>query len=247
MQDFKNLKAKDIKYLFSWKFQISRLNSSTARFLHTLRHLTLNHHTRSSSLYDTLERLVCEKSVTKYIFSYNSFHTKHDGDIYFHVQQLLRKLGWLLQPYVPLFIPLPFHVLPQYIPFYEVRWNIKSKRIFWYTNLFSFFVLFVCLFVCLFLFLFFVLLFFGFYFYFFIALCVAVFLLFFWFVCFCCCCYFVALFAILLFIVFVAVIFFVNIFLIFLFSVSCDLFLLPGIGCFDPRQKLPHNLQIVKC
>ena len=65
------------------------------------------------------------KSVTKYIFPYSSFHAEHDGDIYFHVQQLLRKLEGLLQPHVSLFIPPPSPVLSQYIPFYEVRRNIK--------------------------------------------------------------------------------------------------------------------------
>ena len=69
------------------------------------------------------------KSVTKYIFPYSSFHAEHDGDIYFHVQQLLRKLEGLLQPHVSLFIPPPSPVLSQYIPFYEVRRNInKSLR-----------------------------------------------------------------------------------------------------------------------
>ena len=67
------------------------------------------------------------KSVTKYIFPYSSFHAEHDGCIYFHVQQLLRKLEGLLQPHVSLFIPPPSPVLSQYIPFYEVRWNIKTS------------------------------------------------------------------------------------------------------------------------
>ena len=66
------------------------------------------------------------KSVTKYIFPYSSFHAEHDGCIYFHVQQLLRKLEGLLQPHVSLFIPPPSPVLSQYIPFYEVRRNIKT-------------------------------------------------------------------------------------------------------------------------
>ena len=65
------------------------------------------------------------KSVTKYIFPYNSFHAEHNGDIYFHVQQLLRKLDGIIQPHVSLFIPPPSPVLSQYIPFYEVRRNIK--------------------------------------------------------------------------------------------------------------------------
>ena len=68
------------------------------------------------------------KSVTKYIFPYSSFHAEHDGDIYFHVQQLLRKLEGLLQPHVSLFIPPPSPVLSQYIPFYEVRRNIKKTK-----------------------------------------------------------------------------------------------------------------------
>ena len=67
------------------------------------------------------------KSVTKYIFPYSSFHAEHDGDIYFHVQELLRKLEGLLQPHVSLFIPPPYPVLSQYIPFYEVRRNIKTR------------------------------------------------------------------------------------------------------------------------
>ena len=67
------------------------------------------------------------KSVKKYTFSYSSFHTEHDGDIYFHVQQLLRKLEGLLQPHVSLFIPSPSPVLSQYIPFNEVRRNITSR------------------------------------------------------------------------------------------------------------------------
>ena len=65
------------------------------------------------------------KSVTKYTFSYSSFHAEHDGDIYFYVQQILWKLEGLSQPHVSLFIPLPYPVLSQYIPFYEVRRNIK--------------------------------------------------------------------------------------------------------------------------
>ena len=68
------------------------------------------------------------KSVTKYIFPYSSFHAEHDGDIYFHVQQLLRKLEGLLQPHVSLFIPPPYPVLSQYIPFYEVRRNLKNAH-----------------------------------------------------------------------------------------------------------------------
>ena len=47
------------------------------------------------------------KSLTKYIFPYSSFHAEHDGDIYFHVQQFLQKLEGLLQHHVSLFIPLP--------------------------------------------------------------------------------------------------------------------------------------------
>ena len=64
------------------------------------------------------------KSVTKYIFPYSSFHAEHDDDIHFHVQQFLWKLEGLLQPQISLFIP-PYPVLSQYIPFYEVRRNIK--------------------------------------------------------------------------------------------------------------------------
>ena len=67
------------------------------------------------------------KSVTKYIFPYSSFHAEHDGDIYFYVQQFLWKLEGLLQPNVSLFIPPPYPVLSQYIPFYEVRRNITSR------------------------------------------------------------------------------------------------------------------------
>ena len=67
------------------------------------------------------------KSVTKYTFSYSSFHAEHDGDIYFHVQQFLRKLEGLLQPHVPLFIHPLYPLLSQYIPFYEVRRNITSR------------------------------------------------------------------------------------------------------------------------
>ena len=54
------------------------------------------------------------------------FHAEHDGDIYLHVQQLSRKLEGLLQPHASLFIPPPYPVLSQYIPFYEVRRNIKN-------------------------------------------------------------------------------------------------------------------------
>ena len=68
------------------------------------------------------------KSATKYIFPYSSFHAEQDGCIYFHVQQLLRKLEGLLQPHVSLFIPPPSPVLSQYIPFYEVRQNIKKEE-----------------------------------------------------------------------------------------------------------------------
>ena len=45
------------------------------------------------------------KSVTKYIFPYSSFHADYDGYIHFHIQQLLRTLKGLLQPHVSLFIP----------------------------------------------------------------------------------------------------------------------------------------------
>ena len=66
------------------------------------------------------------KSVRKYIFPYSSFHAEHDAVIHFHVQQLLRKLDGFLQPHVSLFIPPASAVLSQYIPFYEVRRNIKN-------------------------------------------------------------------------------------------------------------------------
>ena len=66
------------------------------------------------------------KSITKYLFPCSSFHAEHDGDTHFHVQQLLRKLEGLLQPHVSLYIPPPSPVLSQYIPFYEVRRNIKQ-------------------------------------------------------------------------------------------------------------------------
>ena len=69
------------------------------------------------------------KTVTKYIFHCSSFHAEHDGDIYFHVQQSLRMFKGLLQPHVSLFIPPPYPVLSQYIPFYEVRRNIKKTVI----------------------------------------------------------------------------------------------------------------------
>ena len=75
------------------------------------------------------------KSVTKYIFSYSSFHAEHDGDIHFHVQQFLRKLEGLLQPHLSLFIPPPSPVLSQYIPFYEVRRNIKQVA--WAIRIYS--------------------------------------------------------------------------------------------------------------
>ena len=68
------------------------------------------------------------KSVTKYKFPYSLFHPEHDGDIYFHVQQFLQKLDGLLQPHQSLFIPPPYPVLSQYILFYEVRQNIKTKQ-----------------------------------------------------------------------------------------------------------------------
>ena len=61
-------------------------------------------------------------------FPYSSFHAEHDGYNYFHVKQLLRKLEGLLQPHVSLFIPPPSPVLSQYIPFYEVRRNIKMEK-----------------------------------------------------------------------------------------------------------------------
>ena len=67
------------------------------------------------------------KSVTKYIFPYRAFPAEHDCDIYFHVQQLLRKLEGLLQPHVSLFIPPPIlYYRNTDIPFYEVRRNIKK-------------------------------------------------------------------------------------------------------------------------
>ena len=74
------------------------------------------------------------KSVTKYIFPYSSFHAEHDGHNYFNVKQLLRKLEGLLQPHVSLFIPPPSPVLSQYIPFYEVRRNIKMYKINFYVD-----------------------------------------------------------------------------------------------------------------
>ena len=45
------------------------------------------------------------KSVTKYTFSYSSFHAEHDGDIYFYVQQFLWKEEGLLQLHMSPFIP----------------------------------------------------------------------------------------------------------------------------------------------
>ena len=73
---------------------------------------------------------VCvNKSVTKYIFPYSSFHAEHDGGIYVYVQQFLWKLEGLLKPHLSLFIPPPYPVLSQYIPFYEVRWNIKRDSL----------------------------------------------------------------------------------------------------------------------
>ena len=45
------------------------------------------------------------KSVTKYIFPYSSFHAEHDGDIYFHLHQFFMKVRGFLQPHVSLFIP----------------------------------------------------------------------------------------------------------------------------------------------
>ena len=67
------------------------------------------------------------ESVTKYIFPYRAIPAEHDVDIYFHVQQFLQKLEGLLQHHVSPFIP-PSPVLSQYIPFYEVRRNIKSEN-----------------------------------------------------------------------------------------------------------------------
>ena len=75
------------------------------------------------------------KSVTKYIFPYSSFHAEHDGHNYFHLKQLLRKLEGLLQPHGSLFIPPPSPVLSQYIPFYEVRRNIKQVA--WAIRIYS--------------------------------------------------------------------------------------------------------------
>ena len=66
------------------------------------------------------------KRVTNYIFPHSSFQAEHNGDIYFHVQQFLPKLEGLLQPHVSLFIPPPYPLLLQYIPFYEERRNIKT-------------------------------------------------------------------------------------------------------------------------
>ena len=62
------------------------------------------------------------------MFPYRAFHTEHDGSIFFHVQQFLQKLEGLLQHHVSPFIP-PSPVLSQYIPFYEVRRNIKTSRL----------------------------------------------------------------------------------------------------------------------
>ena len=77
------------------------------------------------------------KSVRKYIFSYSTLNAEHDGDIYFHVKQFLRKLEGLLQPHMPPFIPPPSPVLSQYIPFYEGKRNIKTVvliySLYWHT------------------------------------------------------------------------------------------------------------------
>ena len=53
------------------------------------------------------------ESVTKYIFPYRAFPAKHDGDIYFHVQQFLQKLEGILQHHVSPFIPPP--ISPKYL------------------------------------------------------------------------------------------------------------------------------------
>ena len=63
------------------------------------------------------------------MFLYRAFPAEDDGAIYFHVQQVLQKLEGLLQHHVPPFIPHPSPVLSQYIPFYEVRRNIKRYKI----------------------------------------------------------------------------------------------------------------------
>ena len=60
------------------------------------------------------------KSVTKYIFPYSSFHAEYDGDKYFHVQQFLQKLEGLLQPHVSLFI---FPPILYYHNIYSVLWS----------------------------------------------------------------------------------------------------------------------------
>ena len=70
--------------------------------------------------------LFLNKSVKQYIFRYRGFHVEHVGDIYSHVRQLVPKLEGPLQPHISPFMPSPYPVLSQYIPFYEVRRNIKS-------------------------------------------------------------------------------------------------------------------------
>merc|ERR1712154_680049 len=102
------------------------MGTTTTTTTLTLRHSTKNED-RLDYTYLSVTHYFVNKSVTKYIFPYSSFHTEHDGCIYFHVQQLLRKLEGLLQPHVSLFIPPPSPVLSQYIPFYEVRRNIKKQ------------------------------------------------------------------------------------------------------------------------
>ena len=58
-------------------------------------------------IYLSVTHSFANKSVSKYTFSYSSFHAEHDGDIYFHVQQFLQKLEGLLQHHVSPFIPPP--------------------------------------------------------------------------------------------------------------------------------------------
>merc|ERR1712154_9552 len=103
------------------------MGTTTTTTTLTLRHSTKNED-RLDYTYLSVIHYFVNKSVTKYIFPYSSFHAEHDRCIYFHVQQLLRKLEGLLQPHVSLFIPPPSPVLSQYIPFYEVRRNIKMEK-----------------------------------------------------------------------------------------------------------------------
>ena len=136
LQDFNNPIAKHMKYWHSWKFQVSRLSSSTARSLQTLLlHSTPFTQLHSTTLYeDRLDIPVCFSLVCEW----------KCNKVYISLQLVSRwKQLWYLFPCTTIFTKVrgtfttrcvPFYTSPisctsQYIPFYEVRRSIKRRKV----------------------------------------------------------------------------------------------------------------------